>query len=219
MGFGGQYGYYHDYTGWYLLGHRYFDAYTGRFVTRDPIGYKGGINLYGFADGNPVNESDPNGTQNGSRACPALPDPNESLNDYQRYTFGMGVNGDDIHGSTQAGASRGAGSGPGAFEVFINWIKSISKGRPGARPGGVQSVKVGNVYKSTVDPGAPKLVQAYGKLTIAQKAAALDRLGDLAAPHVYLNGELTTLDIGSFSGSNLEFLNICERFYPFEDTA
>ena len=33
----------------------------GRFVTRDPIGYKGGLNLYGFTGNNPVNESDPSG--------------------------------------------------------------------------------------------------------------------------------------------------------------
>ena len=30
-------------------------------MTRDPIGYGGGMNLYGYADGNPVNESDPSG--------------------------------------------------------------------------------------------------------------------------------------------------------------
>ena len=53
------------------------------------------------------------------------------------------------------------------------------------------------------------MMRAYGKLTIAQKAAALDRLGDLAAPHIFINGELTTLDIGSFSGGiNMEFLKI-----------
>ena len=61
VGFGGQFGYYHDYQGRYLLGHRYYDSYTGRFVTRDPIGYKGGINLYGFVGNNPVNGSDPSG--------------------------------------------------------------------------------------------------------------------------------------------------------------
>ena len=44
------------------LTHRYYDPGTGKFINRDPIGYDGGQNLYGFCEGNPVNESDPNGT-------------------------------------------------------------------------------------------------------------------------------------------------------------
>ncbi len=64
QGFQGQFGAYTDTeTGLVLMGHRYYDAGTGRFLTRDPIGYQGGINLYGFTGNNPVNESDPNGTQ------------------------------------------------------------------------------------------------------------------------------------------------------------
>ncbi len=47
VAFGGQFGYYKDLNGRYLLGHRYYDSFTGRFLTRDPIGYKGGINLCG----------------------------------------------------------------------------------------------------------------------------------------------------------------------------
>jgi hypothetical protein len=43
------------------MGHRYYDAGTGRFLTRDPKGYGGGINLYGFTGNNPVNEMDPEG--------------------------------------------------------------------------------------------------------------------------------------------------------------
>jgi RHS repeat-associated protein len=63
MGFQGQFGAYTDNeTGLVLMGHRYYDAGTGRFLTRDPLGYGGGINLYGFTGNNPVNESDPDGT-------------------------------------------------------------------------------------------------------------------------------------------------------------
>ncbi len=62
-GFGGQWGYYTDVeTGLDLLTQRYYDPQQGRFVTRDPIGYKGGINLYSFTLYNPVNEIDPDGT-------------------------------------------------------------------------------------------------------------------------------------------------------------
>jgi RHS repeat-associated protein len=63
VGFGGQYGYYTDpETGLVLCTHRYYDPGTGRWLTRDPISYKGGMNLYSYAGGNPINEIDPEGT-------------------------------------------------------------------------------------------------------------------------------------------------------------
>ncbi len=40
---------------------RYYDPETGRFVSSDPIGYEGGINLYTYVDNNPVNLTDPSG--------------------------------------------------------------------------------------------------------------------------------------------------------------
>jgi hypothetical protein len=45
-----------------LCGARYYDPTTGHWLSRDPIGYAGGQNLYTFCDGNPVNEADPSGT-------------------------------------------------------------------------------------------------------------------------------------------------------------
>ena len=40
---------------------RYYDPAIGRFTQEDPIGLAGGLNLYGFASGDPVNFSDPFG--------------------------------------------------------------------------------------------------------------------------------------------------------------
>ncbi|HEX7048139.1 MAG TPA: RHS repeat-associated core domain-containing protein, partial [Gammaproteobacteria bacterium] len=41
--------------------HRYYDSMMGRYITRDPIGLVGGLNVYGYVGGNPVTKIDPNG--------------------------------------------------------------------------------------------------------------------------------------------------------------
>ena len=79
VGFGGQFGYYTDYAlsiptssvsspassnlnpGIILCGHLYYDPVNARWLTRDPAGYDGGINLYAYCDGNPVMMNDPSG--------------------------------------------------------------------------------------------------------------------------------------------------------------
>jgi len=50
-----------DATGTYYRRNRSYDPSTGRFTQEDPIGLAGGLNLYGFANGNPVTYSDPFG--------------------------------------------------------------------------------------------------------------------------------------------------------------
>ena len=50
-----------DGSGLQYLRNRYYDPRTGRFTQEDPIGLAGGVNLYGFAEGDPVNFSDPFG--------------------------------------------------------------------------------------------------------------------------------------------------------------
>jgi RHS repeat-associated protein len=48
-------------TSLYQLRYRQYDPSTGRFLQRDPSGYNGTMNAYGYAGGNPVTTSDPMG--------------------------------------------------------------------------------------------------------------------------------------------------------------
>ena len=60
FGFAGQHGYQQDSdTGLQLLGHRYYDPSTGRFLSRDPV--QDGDNWYTYCNNDPVNAIDPEG--------------------------------------------------------------------------------------------------------------------------------------------------------------
>jgi len=50
-----------DASGFQYRRNRYYDPNSGRFTQEDPLGLAGGLNLYGFAGGDPVNFSDPFG--------------------------------------------------------------------------------------------------------------------------------------------------------------
>jgi RHS repeat-associated protein len=66
--FAGDFGYQTEYAsatepgvGLQYLDQRYYDPGFGRFITSDPIGVAGGLNLYGYAGNDPVNGVDPSG--------------------------------------------------------------------------------------------------------------------------------------------------------------
>jgi RHS repeat-associated protein len=61
-----------DGSGLQYMRNRYYDPQTGRFTQEDPIGLAGGMNLYGYAGGDPINFSDPFGL---SPDCLVLPCP------------------------------------------------------------------------------------------------------------------------------------------------
>lgn len=76
FGFAG--GLYDSDTGLTRFGYRDYDAYTGKWTAKDPIGFEGGdTNLYGYVLGDPVNGFDPMG----------LFDPAKNVQPYIRGSF------------------------------------------------------------------------------------------------------------------------------------
>jgi RHS repeat-associated protein len=53
--------YYDEETGLHYNWNRYYDPGTGRYITPDPIGLAGGLNLFAYVGGDPVNWIDPMG--------------------------------------------------------------------------------------------------------------------------------------------------------------
>ncbi|MGH7663429.1 MAG: RHS repeat-associated core domain-containing protein [Gemmatimonadaceae bacterium] len=58
---------------------------TGRFTQEDPIGLAGGLNLYGYAGGDPVNFSDP------FRLCPSCAVAHSKGSSRSVQVFSMGL--------------------------------------------------------------------------------------------------------------------------------
>ena len=49
--------------GLYTARQRWFDAHLGRWLTPDPIGFSGGLNLYAYVENQPVGAVDPSGLE------------------------------------------------------------------------------------------------------------------------------------------------------------
>lgn len=63
------------------LGARYYDPGVGRFTSKDPIGYSGGLNLYSYVSDQPTGDVDPKGlyTGSGAEVFPTIPDSHPTI--------------------------------------------------------------------------------------------------------------------------------------------
>jgi len=87
-------------TGNYYSVYRYLDPRAGRWTQRDPLGFQGGWNLYGYVDGNPVNGRDPLGLDTLDSSVAAM---EASLRSWQQGSYS------DSFGQYVAGQILGAG--------------------------------------------------------------------------------------------------------------
>lgn len=69
---------YDEKTGLSYYGYRFYSPTLGRWVNRDPLGERGGINLYGFVQKNPINWIDPWGLAPGQPPLYPTIDPGQS---------------------------------------------------------------------------------------------------------------------------------------------
>jgi RHS repeat-associated protein len=103
--YAGQAGAYQDAeTGLVLMGYRYYDPSTGRFLTKDPIGFAVRINQYAYAGNDPVNFMDPYGLSPWSDAA-------------DWYMGGMGGFSDFVDRYMMGGTAAGFGDAWGNYDV------------------------------------------------------------------------------------------------------
>jgi RHS repeat-associated protein len=138
FGYKAQFGYYSDNeTGLQLLSYRYYDRLSGRFLTRDPISYAGGVNVYAYARNNPTRWQDPRGTDIGGIAFGGSAF--TGLGSEGSIVPTVGATGSTMYGINTADGDVGTASGYGVF--------GAGTGR-GSAYGGTASLGVSGVYSN-----------------------------------------------------------------------
>jgi RHS repeat-associated protein len=98
-------------TGLMLLGHRYYDASTGRFLSADPA--QAGTNWYDYCDNDPLSKVDPSGYDPG----PSFGNYNPGGTNGQHSTLGTTAS-SDLGSGTSASVSIGGGMGSNFTGTF-----------------------------------------------------------------------------------------------------
>ncbi|MEJ1974196.1 MAG: RHS repeat-associated core domain-containing protein [Lacunisphaera sp.] len=216
-------------TGWVYYGLRYYSPSLGRFINKDPIEEKGGLNLYAFCGNNCVNHWDYLGRE-------VTEDPAEALGRNYAYQHGpmpliyavtnsltsqyaknLGV------GSSQA--IGGGGVAIGAFIAITNPEISIPAGiiSIGVFTGGVlESMKGYGTVASTITQGPTSSNTAYFQnLSSNPYGLAGQILTEATGNTAYRNGgELfgSVVDLGSSAKGFFEAKGLLEQTKALYDT-
>jgi len=99
---------------------RFYDPSLGRFISRDPIGEAGGLNLYGYVFNNPVNLNDPLGLEPPGYIPPGnQPGPGPAGGPVAPLPEVPGALAPDL---PQNPAQAAAGA-PGMLLYYLNWLQ------------------------------------------------------------------------------------------------
>ena len=235
VGFGGQWGYYTNYPslcatydggaygysatatpGLLLLGYRYYEPQNGRFTSRDPIGYEGGVNLYAYCGNNPIMNFDPSGT--------------DWLDNTSNFFAGWG---DTLSFGATGGIRQLIGvdgvvdrsSGAYIGGEVVGTVQSFVEAAPGVI-GAVRAIRTARSIRTVILTGEGVIkttgftlrkeggyflktaVNAYGRQALQAQVEALKSLGKLAPEWSFENGVLRVKDVGKFTGKAVDFLKV-----------
>jgi RHS repeat-associated protein len=140
VGFTGHH--HHAKSGLVLTWFRAYDADAGRWLSPDPLEEAGGMNLYGYIGGDPINGWDPYGLE-----CDSYSD-GKGGHDYGRFfgdlmsevgkQFGQGIQDPETVRNTYAAATFSGLSGPVGSRLFASRSSTMTVsrwGRQGLEPG------------------------------------------------------------------------------------
>ncbi|WP_255534314.1 RHS repeat-associated core domain-containing protein [Thiohalobacter sp. COW1] len=186
----GQYGVMEEAAGLYYMRARYYDAEVGRFISEDPIGFEGGLNLYAYVGGNPINAVDPSGE------CP--------------WCLGAIIGGISsgigaaVQGESIGGVLREAAIGAGAGALGVGLLKNLSLAKQTVGTSVISGGANATSQASVILNDSSKTISDFnvGSFVGATAAGGLARLNTFGMPDTKLGGALSGV-VGSKWGWSL----------------
>ena len=118
-------------TGLYYYRARMYSPTLGRFMQNDPTGYSGGLNLYAYAGNDPINHTDPMGTNPTEVASAGSSLINESSAGNPPVAAAGGTGGGDDGFGLPGGSGSGSSPGTGFVLVGEGTLESATVVRQG----------------------------------------------------------------------------------------
>jgi RHS repeat-associated protein len=173
-------------TSLYYYRARYFDPNIGRFLSEDPIGLSGGLNLYRYAFNSPIVNTDPSGL------CPPKKKGCDAAFPSDPTTAKL----------AQLVYAEGNGSATGDLAVASVVVNDANYGNPGEFGSGILGV-INKKFNGTNDP-------KFNSVSNANKVASLNA----ASCRSYKNAALAAVAAQAAGGTNTDALFYFDTTQP-----